>query len=83
MVSPLLFSRPCLSASKEDMSDLLTRINIGDVKMKRQDLCNLYQAMVDDERHVNIVVEIGETMVKKMKKHDEEGWRGGTEMGMF
>ncbi|KAK8568814.1 hypothetical protein V6N12_007354 [Hibiscus sabdariffa] len=26
--------------------------------------------MVDDERHVNIVVEIEKTRVKKMKKHD-------------
>ncbi|KAK8664801.1 hypothetical protein V6N13_084575 [Hibiscus sabdariffa] len=64
--SAIVVSRPGLGACKEDMRfymrDLLSRMKIGDVEMKRQALGNLYQAMADDERYVKIVVEIGDIL---------------------
>ncbi|KAK8538734.1 hypothetical protein V6N12_034442 [Hibiscus sabdariffa] len=79
----IVVSRPCLGDCKEDMRfymrDLLTGMKIGDVEMKKQALGNLYQVMADDEKYVNIVVEIGETRVKKMEKN--KGEEGGTRVG--
>ncbi|XVE87930.1 hypothetical protein DITRI_Ditri19aG0028000 [Diplodiscus trichospermus] len=60
----IVVSRPGLGACKEDMRfylrDLLTRMKIGDIEMKRQALVNLYEAVAEDERYVKLVVEVGD-----------------------
>ncbi|KAI9120629.1 hypothetical protein K1719_007662 [Acacia pycnantha] len=60
----LVVSRPNLGACKDDMRfymrDLLTRMKIGDVEMKRQALINLHEAVIEEEKYVKVIVEIGE-----------------------
>ncbi|XVF25911.1 hypothetical protein REPUB_Repub13aG0254900 [Reevesia pubescens] len=60
----IVVSRPSLGACKDDMRfyirDLLTRMKIGDIEMKRQALVNLYEAVAEDERYVKLVVEVGD-----------------------
>ncbi|KAI9126026.1 hypothetical protein K1719_003444 [Acacia pycnantha] len=50
----LVVSRPSLGACKDDMRlymrDLLTRMKIGDVEMKRQALIKLHEAVIEDEK---------------------------------
>ncbi|XVF40602.1 hypothetical protein PTKIN_Ptkin01aG0127000 [Pterospermum kingtungense] len=62
----IVVSRPGLGACKDDMRfyirDLLTRMKIGDVEMKRQALVNLYQVVAEDGRYVKLVVEVGDTV---------------------
>ncbi|KAG2302620.1 hypothetical protein Bca4012_060957 [Brassica carinata] len=52
------------SACKEDMRfyvrDLMTRMKVGDLEMKRQALVKLNEAMEEDDRYVKIVIEIGD-----------------------
>ncbi|KAK8297286.1 hypothetical protein V6Z12_D05G179300 [Gossypium hirsutum] len=59
----IVVSRPGLGAGKDDMRfyirDLLTRMKIGDIEMKRQALVNLYQVVDEDERYAKLVVEVG------------------------
>ncbi|KAI4296613.1 hypothetical protein L6164_036559 [Bauhinia variegata] len=60
----LVVSRPSLGASKDDMRfymrDLLTRMKVGDVGMKRQALINLHEVVVEDEKYVRVIVEVGD-----------------------
>ncbi|OMO65113.1 Armadillo [Corchorus olitorius] len=62
----IVVSRPSLGACKDDMRfyirDLLTRMKIGDIEMKRQALVNLHQVMAEDERYVKLMVEIGDIL---------------------
>ncbi|XWS12738.1 hypothetical protein CRYUN_Cryun37aG0116300 [Craigia yunnanensis] len=62
----IVVSRPGLDACKDDMRfyirDLLTRMKIGDIEMKRQALVNLYEVVAEDERYVKLVVEVGELL---------------------
>jgi hypothetical protein len=55
----LVVSKPCLGASKEDMRfyvrDLLTRMKIGDLVMKKQALRNLLEVVVEDEKYVKVI----------------------------
>ena len=60
----IVVSRPGVNACKDDMRfyvrDLLTRMKIGDLEMKRQALVNLYDVVVEDEKYVKIIVEVGD-----------------------
>ncbi|KAJ4837751.1 hypothetical protein Tsubulata_015347 [Turnera subulata] len=60
----IVVSRPGANACKDDMRfyvrDLLTRMKIGDSDMKRQALSNLYHVVVEDDKYVRIVVEVGD-----------------------
>ncbi|KAI4299278.1 hypothetical protein L6164_032752 [Bauhinia variegata] len=60
----LVVSRPSLGASKDDMRfymrDLLTRMKVGDMGMKRQALINLHEVVVEDEKYVKVIVEVGD-----------------------
>lgn len=60
----LVVLRPVFGAGKDDMkfyvNDLLTRLKIGDVEMKRQALVSLNEVIVEDEKYVKIVVEVGD-----------------------
>ncbi|KAE9591778.1 hypothetical protein Lalb_Chr20g0122311 [Lupinus albus] len=62
----LVVSKPCLGASKEDMRfyirDLLTRMKIGDVGMKKMALINLHEVVVEDDRYVKVIVEVGDVV---------------------
>ncbi|TYJ34566.1 hypothetical protein E1A91_A05G177600v1 [Gossypium mustelinum] len=62
----IVVSRPGLGAGKDDMRfyirDLLTRMKIGDIEMKRQALVNLYQVVDEDERYAKLVVEVGDVV---------------------
>ncbi|CAL0309427.1 unnamed protein product [Lupinus luteus] len=62
----LVVSKPCLGASKEDMRfyirDLLTRMKIGDVGMKKMALINLHEVVVEDDRYVKVIVEAGDVV---------------------
>ncbi|CAL0300865.1 unnamed protein product [Lupinus luteus] len=62
----LVVSKPCLGASKEDMRfyirDLLTRMKIGDVGMKKMALINLHEVVVEDDKYVKVIVEIGDVV---------------------
>ncbi|CAM8905757.1 unnamed protein product [Rhodiola kirilowii] len=55
----IVVARPVLGACRDDLRfyvrDLLCRLNIGDVEMKRQALVLLNEAMVEDERYVKMV----------------------------
>lgn len=52
------------SACKEDLRfyvrDLMTRMKVGDLEMKKQALTKLNEAMEEDDRYVKIVIEIGD-----------------------
>ncbi|KAJ6893387.1 vacuolar protein 8-like isoform X2 [Populus alba x Populus x berolinensis] len=60
----IVVSRPGVNACKDDMRfyirDLLTRMKIGDLEMKRQALLNLYDVVVEDDKYVKILVEVGD-----------------------
>ncbi|KAG5234883.1 armadillo/beta-catenin repeat family protein [Salix suchowensis] len=60
----IVVSRPGVNACKDDMRfyvrDLLTRMKIGDMEMKRQALLNLYDVVVEDDKYVKIPVEVGD-----------------------
>ncbi|XP_011043307.1 PREDICTED: vacuolar protein 8-like [Populus euphratica] len=60
----IVVSRPGDNACKDDMRfyfrDLLTRMKIGDLEMKRQALLNLYDVVVEDDEYVKILVEVGD-----------------------
>ncbi|XP_057417158.1 uncharacterized protein LOC130711510 [Lotus japonicus] len=62
----LVVSKPCLGASKEDMRfyvrDLLTRMKIGDLGMKKQALRNLLEVVVEDEKFVKVIVDVGDVV---------------------
>ncbi|KAE9595019.1 hypothetical protein Lal_00041290 [Lupinus albus] len=62
----LVVSKPCLGASKEDMRfyirDLLTRMKIGDVGMKKMALINLHEVVVEDDKYVKVIVEVGDVV---------------------
>ncbi|KAK7302688.1 hypothetical protein RJT34_13583 [Clitoria ternatea] len=60
----VVVSRPCLGASKEDMRfylrDLLNRMKVGDLGMKKQALISLHDVVVEDDKFVKLVVEVPE-----------------------
>ncbi|KAF1875283.1 hypothetical protein Lal_00007899 [Lupinus albus] len=62
----LVVSKPSLGASKEDMRfyirDLLSRMKIGDLGMKKQALMNLYDVVVEDEKYVKVIVDVGDVV---------------------
>ncbi|MED6144887.1 hypothetical protein PIB30_019675 [Stylosanthes scabra] len=62
----LVVSKPALGASKEDMRffvrDLLTRMKVGDVGMKKQALINLHEVASEDDKYVKVIVEVGEVV---------------------
>ncbi|XP_052200746.1 vacuolar protein 8 [Diospyros lotus] len=59
----IVVSKPVLPASREDMkfylNDLCTRLKIGGTEMKRQALSAFNEVIIEDEKYVNIAVEIG------------------------
>ncbi|KAJ6769736.1 ARM REPEAT SUPERFAMILY PROTEIN [Salix purpurea] len=59
-----MVAKPGVNACKDDMRfyvrDLLTRMKIGDMEMKRQALLNLYDVVVEDDKYVKIPVEVGD-----------------------
>lgn len=60
----VVVSRPGFGASKDDMRfylrDLLTRMKVGDLGMKKQALMSLHEVVVEDEKYVKLVVEVSE-----------------------
>ncbi|KAE9607177.1 hypothetical protein Lal_00025720 [Lupinus albus] len=62
----LVVSKPSLGASKEDMRfyirDLLSRMKIGDLGMKKQALMNLYDVVVEDEKYVKVIIDVGDVV---------------------
>ncbi|KAG5010527.1 Vacuolar protein 8 [Glycine soja] len=62
----LVVSKPNLGASKEDMRfyvrDLTTRMKVGDLGMKRQALKNLLEVVVEDEKYVKVIVDVGDVV---------------------
>ncbi|KAK7412268.1 hypothetical protein VNO78_03720 [Psophocarpus tetragonolobus] len=60
----VVVSRPGFGACKEDMRfylrDLLTRMKVGDLGMKRQALVNLHEVLLEDDKYVKLVVEVSE-----------------------
>ena len=62
----LVVSKPSLAASKEDMRfyvrDLTTRMKVGDLGMKRQALKNLLEVVVEDEKYVKVIVDVGDVV---------------------
>ncbi|XP_027336759.1 uncharacterized protein LOC113850412 [Abrus precatorius] len=60
----VIVSRPCLGACKEDMRfylrDLLTRMKVGDLGMKKQALVNLHEVVVEDDKYVKLVFEVSD-----------------------
>ncbi|KAK7820255.1 U-box domain-containing protein 40 [Quercus suber] len=58
----LVVSKPSVTACRDDMRfyirDLLTRMKVGDTRMKRQALVNLYEVVVEDEKYVRVMLEI-------------------------
>ncbi|XP_015956267.1 protein ARABIDILLO 1 [Arachis duranensis] len=78
--SALVVSKPSLGASREDIRfyvrDLLTRMKIGDLGMKKVALRNLYEVVVEDERYVKAVVDVGDVV------HVLVGFLGSTESGL-
>ncbi|XP_077243308.1 ARM repeat superfamily protein [Tasmannia lanceolata] len=63
----IVVSRPGPSATREDMKfyirDLLNRMKIGSTEMKNQALIGLNEVLKEDEKYVNIVVELSEIIV--------------------
>ncbi|KAF3569514.1 hypothetical protein DY000_02012775 [Brassica cretica] len=57
----IVVSKPGGGACKEDVRfyvrDLMTRMKVGDLEMKRQALVKLNEAMEEDDRYVKIVIE--------------------------
>ncbi|OWM77538.1 hypothetical protein CDL15_Pgr016936 [Punica granatum] len=62
----LIVSKPGIGACKDDLrfyvKDLLTRMKIGDIDMKRQALVSLLAVVREEDKYVKIVVEIGEVL---------------------
>ncbi|KAM6585050.1 hypothetical protein CsatB_012052 [Cannabis sativa] len=62
----LIVSRPGFGACRDDMRfyvrDLVTRMKIGDIEMKHQALSNFYAAVVEDEKYVNVITELGDVV---------------------
>ncbi|KAG7653893.1 Armadillo-type fold [Arabidopsis suecica] len=60
----IVVSKPSDKACRDDMRfyvrDLLTRMKIGDVKMKKQALVKLNESMEEDDRYMKIVVDISD-----------------------
>ncbi|XP_010533862.1 PREDICTED: uncharacterized protein LOC104809545 [Tarenaya hassleriana] len=60
----IVVSKPGASACKDDMRfyirDLLTRMKVGDLEMKKQALIKLNEAMEEDDRYAKIVIEISD-----------------------
>ncbi|KAG4945529.1 Vacuolar protein 8 [Glycine soja] len=60
----VVVSRPGFGACKDDMRfylrDLLTRMKVGDLGMKKQALVNLHEVVVEDDKYVKLVVEVSE-----------------------
>ena len=60
----VVVSRPGFGACKDDMRfylrDLLTRMKVGDLGMKKQALVNLHEVVVEDEKYVKLVAEVSE-----------------------
>ncbi|ESQ35726.1 hypothetical protein EUTSA_v10007228mg [Eutrema salsugineum] len=60
----IVVSKPSGKACRDDMRfyvrDLLTRMKIGDVEMKRQALVKLNESMEEDDRYTKMVVEISD-----------------------
>ncbi|KAL9236718.1 hypothetical protein vseg_011354 [Gypsophila vaccaria] len=63
----LVVSRPNVGANREDMrfyvNDLLNRLKIGDLRMKKDALSSLNEVVLEDEKYVKIVVEHGDFML--------------------
>ncbi|XP_020231493.1 uncharacterized protein LOC109812044 [Cajanus cajan] len=62
----LVVSKPSLGASREDMRfyvrDLTTRMKIGDLGMKRQALRNILEVVLEDEKYVKVIVDVGDVV---------------------
>ncbi|KAM7265498.1 hypothetical protein ACFE04_003181 [Oxalis oulophora] len=62
----IIVSKPGINACKDDMRfyvrDLLTRMKIGDLDMKKQALVNLHDLILEDERYVKIIIEVNEVI---------------------
>ncbi|TKY71620.1 Vacuolar protein 8 [Spatholobus suberectus] len=60
----VVVSKPGFGACKDDMRfylrDLMTRMKVGDLGMKKQALMNLHEAVVEDDKYVKLVVEVSE-----------------------
>ncbi|KAF8077210.1 hypothetical protein N665_1056s0005 [Sinapis alba] len=60
----IVVSKPGGKACKEDVRfyvrDLMTRMKVGDLEMKKQALVKLNEAMEEDDRYVKIVIEVGD-----------------------
>lgn len=60
----IVVSRPGAGACKEDMRfyvrDLVTRMKMGDPEMQIEGLGSLYDAVLDDERYLKLIVEAGD-----------------------
>ena len=58
----LVVSKPSVTACRDDMRfyirDLLTRMKVGDTRMRRQALVNLYEVVVEDEKYVRVMLEL-------------------------
>ncbi|KAL5579303.1 hypothetical protein UlMin_011745 [Ulmus minor] len=72
----LIVSRPGFGACKDDMRfyvrDLVTRMKIGDLEMKLQALTNLHESMVEDEKYVKVIVELGDIVHVLVKFLDSQ-----------
>ena len=44
------------------MRDLTTRMKVGDLGMKRQALKNLLEVVVEDEKYVKVIVDVGDVV---------------------
>ena len=60
----VVVSRPGFGACKDDMRfylrDLMTRMKVGDLGMRKQALVNLHEVVVEDDKYVKLVVEVSE-----------------------
>ncbi|XP_058090121.1 vacuolar protein 8 [Magnolia sinica] len=60
----IVVSRPSVGAGRDDMKfyvrDLSTRLKIGDTQMKIQALIALNEILLEEEKYVRIVIEVGE-----------------------
>ncbi|CAL8145956.1 unnamed protein product [Prunus armeniaca] len=75
----IVVSRPGNGACRDDMRfyvrDLMTRMKIGGAEMKRQALLNLYEAVVEDDRYVKVLVEqsdIVNVLISLLDSHEAE-----------
>ncbi|GAB2298734.1 hypothetical protein Dimus_032808 [Dionaea muscipula] len=65
--SAIIVLRPGSGASRDDMRfyvrDLLTRLKIGSIEMKKQALISLNGVVIEDDRYVRIVVEMSGMLI--------------------